>query len=117
MNYADLSLIELKQIAKQRRYIKRYYVKSKEELITILSLPAPPREMILEKLTIKALREEAKQRGYKGRGVWDMHRGDLMTLLYPPAPHQPLEKTPADKDEKDERNADEHDDPEEHHPE
>jgi hypothetical protein len=66
MNYAEMSLIELKQLAKERRYIKRYYVKSKEELVAILSLPAPPREMLLEKMTIKELREEAKQRGLKG---------------------------------------------------
>ena len=113
MNYAELSLIELKQIAKQRRYIKRYYVKSKEELVAILSLPEPPREMLLEKLTIKELREQAKERGFKGRGIWDMHRDDLMTLLYPPTP-QSLEKTPADKDQQNQGNTHEHDDPEHH---
>lgn len=113
MNYAELSLIELKQIAKQRRYIKRYYVKSKEELVAILSLPAPPREMLLEKMTIKELREQARERGFKGRGIWDMHREDLMALLYPPAP-QPLEKTPSDENEKNQRHTDEHDDPEHH---
>ncbi len=109
MNYAELSLIELKQIAKERRYIKRYYVKSKEELVAILSLPAPPREMLLEKKTIKDLREEAKQRGMKGRGIWDMHRDDLMALLYPP---NPLEKTASNKDEQYECHTHEHNDPE-----
>lgn len=109
-----MSLIELKQIAKQRHYIKRYYVKSKEELVTILSLPAPPREMLLEKMTIKYLREEAKERGFKGRGVWDMSRAELMALLHPPAA-QPLKKTPADENEENQRNTNEHDDPEEHH--
>lgn len=114
MNYAEMSLVELKQIAKQRRYIKRYYVKSKEELIAILSLPAPPREMLLEKLTIKELREQAKERGLKGGGIWDMHRSDLMTLLYPPTP-QSLEKTPSHENQENERHAHEHDDPEDHH--
>lgn len=112
MNYAEMSLIELKQLAKERRYIKRYYVKSKEELVAILSLPAPPREMLLEKMTIKELREEAKQRGMKGRGVWDMRREDLMALLYPP---NPLEKTAANKDEQYECHTDEHNDPEQHY--
>jgi hypothetical protein len=112
MNYAEMSLIELKQIAKQRRYIKRYYVKSKEELVAILSLPAPPPEMLLEKKTIRDLREEAKQRGMKGRGVWDMRRDDLLALLYPP---NPLEKTPADKNQQDESNTYEHNDPQEHY--
>jgi hypothetical protein len=112
MNYAEMSLIELKQIAKERRYIKRYYVKSKEELVAILSLPAPPREMLLEKMTIKELREEAKQRGMKGRGVWDMRRDDLLVLLYPP---NPLEKTASNKNQQYEGNAHEHNDPEEHH--
>lgn len=113
MNYAEMSLVELKQIAKQRRYIKRYYVKSKEELVAILSLPAPPREMLLEKLTIKELREQAREKGFKGRGIWDMHRGELMALLYPPTP-QPLEETSTNKNEEDQRDAHEHDDPEHH---
>jgi hypothetical protein len=114
MNYAELSLIELKQLAKERRYIKRYYVKSKEELVAILSLPAPPPEMLLEKLTIKDLRAEAKKRGMRGRGVWDMRRDDLLALLYPPSP---LEKAPPNQNQKNQSDAYEHNDPEDHCPE
>lgn len=113
MNYETMSLVELKQLAKERRYIKRYYVKSKEELISILSLPTPPPEMLLEKKTIKQLREEAKQRGFKGRGVWDLRREELVALLYPPTPNH-LDKTPPYKDEENQSNTDEHNDPEEH---
>ena len=111
MNYAEMSLVELKQLAKKRHYIKRYYVKSKEELIAILSLPTPPPEMLREKITLRDLREEAKVRGLKGCNLWALHRAELLALLYPPAP---LKETAADKNEKDHRKTHEHNDPEEH---
>lgn len=110
LNYAEMSLVELKQIAKERRYIKLYYVLPKEELVRILSLPEPPLEMKLSKLTIKQLREEAKQRGI--HGFWNLSRAELLQLLYPTAAVH--NKTASDKNQEDQGHADEHNDPESH---
>lgn len=109
MNYEVMSLIELKQIAKGRGYIKMYYVLPKHELVRILSLPEPPLEMKLTKMTIKQLREEAKQRGY--HGFWNLSRSALIDLLYPPRD----DERPANKKQQNQSNADEHNDPESHH--
>jgi hypothetical protein len=107
MDYASMSLVELKQLAKGRGYIKMYYVMPKHELVRILSMPNVPREMMLSKLTIKDLREEAKARGM--HGFWTLSRSALLALLYPP-----LNETAPNKKEEDERNANKHDDPESH---
>jgi hypothetical protein len=107
LNYADMSLVELKQIAKERRYIKLYYVLPKDELVRILSLPEPPMEMKLSKLTIKQLREEAKQRDI--HGFWNLSRADLLNLLYPP-----LQQTATNKNQQNESHANEHNDPQSH---
>ncbi len=107
LNYADMSLVELKQIAKERRYIKLYYVLPKDELVRILSLPEPPMEMKLSKMTIKQLREEAKQRDI--HGFWNLSRADLLKLLYPT-----LQKTATDKNQKNECDTNEHNDPQSH---
>ena len=102
-----MSLVELKQIAKGRGYIKLYYVMPKEELVRILSLPDPPREMIVAKLTIKHLRAEAKSRGL--HGFWGLSRSALLALLYPP-----LDETAPNKNQENERDTNKHDDPESH---
>ncbi len=107
LNYADMSLVELKQIAKERRYIKLYYVLPKDELVRILSLPEPPMEMKLSKLTIKQLREEAKQRDI--HGFWNLSRADLLKLLYPA-----VHKTATDKNQENQGNTNEHNDPQSH---
>lgn len=75
-----MSLVELKQIAKNRR-IKMYYTKKRVELIQLLSMAELPDSFALEKLTIKELRDQAKVKGL--RGFWSLHRDDLLTLLYP----------------------------------
>jgi hypothetical protein len=108
MNYAEMSLIELKQIAKSRRYIKKYYVLSKQELVAILSLPEPPLEMKLAKMTIRSLREEATRRGL--HGFWSMTRAQLLQLLYPGG----QDKTAPNKNEQNESHTNEHNDPECH---
>jgi predicted HTH domain antitoxin len=108
LNYADMSLVELKQIAKERRYIKLYYVLPKDELVRILSLPEPPLGMKLSKMTIKQLREEAKQRGI--HGFWNLSRADLLQLLYPSVNN----KTSTHKDQQDQGYANEHNDPQGH---
>ena len=105
MDYSAMSLVELKKIAKERR-IKLYYVKPKEELIQLLSLPELPLELRLQKKTIRQLRQEAKDRNLSG--FWGLSRGALLTLLYPDQQGAP------DKNEKNQRNANEHDAPQKH---
>ena len=82
MDYHKMSLVELKQAAKEHTpKIKQYYIKSRIELIQILSMTDFPTEMILEKKTISELRKEAQAR--KLPGIWKMRRSELMDLLYP----------------------------------
>lgn len=106
-NYNEMSLIELKQMAKGRG-IKMYYVMKRAELARILSLPELPTELRLQKKTIRQLREEAKEKGIQG--IWKYSRKELMDLLYP------SKKSASDEDEKNHRDADEHNDPEDHYP-
>jgi hypothetical protein len=105
MDYATMSLAELKQVAKGRR-IKLYYIMPKEELVRLLSLPELPLELQLQKKTIRQLRQEAKARNLTG--FWGLSRGELLSLLYPDQQGTP------NKNEKNQRNADEHNAPEKH---
>ena len=81
MDYTTMSLIELKKHA-QARKIKQYYVMKRVQLIQLLSMQELPISYKLEKKTIHELREEAKVKGL--RGFWNLHRDELLTLLYPP---------------------------------
>ncbi len=108
MDYSVLSLIELKQHAKKRK-IKQYYVKPKEELVRLLSMPELPDTFVIEKKTIQQLRKEAQDRGIK-TGIWRCKRKDLVALLY----SQDAYKTASDKDQENQSNTYEHDDPENH---
>ena len=76
----SMSLVELKQLAKQRR-IKQYYILKRAQLIQLLTLPELPKSFIIEKMTIAQLREEAKRKGV--RGFWSLCREQLVGLLYP----------------------------------
>jgi len=77
-----MSLMELKQVAKEHTpKIKQYYIKSRLELIKLLSMKEFPEEMILEKKTITELRKEAQNRGLAN--IWKLKRSELMELLYP----------------------------------
>ena len=76
-----MSLVELKQHAKDRR-IKQYYVMKRLQLIQLLCMTELPLSYSLEKKTIHELREEAKVKGL--RGFWNLHRDELLALLYPP---------------------------------
>jgi hypothetical protein len=105
MDYSAMSLVDLKKIAKERR-IKLYYVKPKDELVQLLSLPELPLELRLQKKTIRQLRQEAKDRNLSG--FWGLSRGELLTLLYPD------QQGAADKNEKNQRHTNEHDAPEKH---
>ena len=83
MDYHSMSLAELKLAAKERRpRIKQYYIKSKLELIQILTSKNLPDSMRIEKMRIQELREEARTRGYL-TSIWKMRRKDLVDLLYP----------------------------------
>jgi hypothetical protein len=83
MDIHSMTFQELKLVAKERRpRIKQYYIKSRFELIRLLSLNELPQTYLIEKKTIQELREEAKARGFAG-GIWKMSRSDLVDLLYP----------------------------------
>ena len=76
-------LADLKLVAKNHRpRIKQYYIKSKAELIQLLTSKELPEPMRIEKMRIQELREEARNRGYI-TNIWKMRRNDLVELLYP----------------------------------
>ena len=77
-----MSLVELKQMAKDHNPpIKYYYIKSRVDLIQILTMSEFTQDMITEKYTIHQLRKQAREKGYLN--VWKMKRAELMGLLYP----------------------------------
>ena len=101
MDYHSMSLADLKLVAKcHQPRIKKYYIKSKLELIQLLTSKELPDYMRVEKLRIQELREEAKSRGYVAN-IWKMRRADLVELLYP-STHQ---------DDKNDNHTQKHDDP------
>jgi len=84
MDYQSMSLVDLKKAAKDHRPpIKYYYVKSRKDLIEILTMPAMPPKMIKEKLRIQDLRKLARERNIPN--IWRMRRSTLIELLYPDA--------------------------------
>jgi hypothetical protein len=100
MDYSTLSLIELKKAAKEHRPpIKYYYVKSRKELVEILSRKEMTETMVKEKLTIQELRRMALARNIPN--IWRMRRAQLMGLLYP---------DPKENDQNDDH-TEEHDNP------
>lgn len=77
-----MSLVDLKQAAKNHvPKIKQYYVKSRLELIKLLSMKEFPIEMLISKKTISELRKEAQDR--KLPNIWKLRRAELVELLYP----------------------------------
>ena len=109
INYNKMYLADLKLIAKTRR-IKMYYVKTKEELVTLLNMPELPQSMKVEKMTIHELRKEARKRNISG--FWSLRRGDLVKVLFP----EDVNKAAPNEDKEDQGQADEHHQPEEHDP-
>lgn len=84
MDYQTMSLADLKKTAKDHQPpIKYYYVKSRKELIEILTMPTMPQAMIKEKLRIQDLRKLARERNIPN--IWRMRRSTLIDLLYPDA--------------------------------
>lgn len=97
-----MCLADLKIIARDHKpAIKQYYVKSRLELIKILSMKQLPQSFILEKKTIAELRKEALDKGHKN--IWKLKRAELMELLYPSS----------QKNNQDNNHTQEHDDPKE----
>ena len=111
-DYSSMYLSDLKLLAKGRR-IKMYYVKTKDELVALLSMKELPEAMKIEKMTIHQLRAEAKKRNIAG--FWSLRRGALVDLLFPKS--EDINKAATDKDQQNESQADEHHQPEEHDPE
>jgi len=80
-NVHTLSLVDLKQLAKVHNPpIKYYYIKSRVELIQILTSEFTE-EMKIEKMTIHQLRKDAREKGHLN--VWKMRRPQLVELLFP----------------------------------
>lgn len=96
----SLSLVELKKLAKGRR-IKQYYIMKRVELIRILSMNELPQAMKIEKMTIRQLRDMAKERGV--RGFWSLNRAQLVDLLFPAGA--------TNQDEQDKSGTEKHDTP------
>lgn len=77
-----MSLAELKLQAKNHTpKIKQYYIKSRLDLIKLLSMKEFPVEMVIAKKTIADLRKEAQER--KLPNIWKLRRYELVELLYP----------------------------------
>ena len=77
-----MSLVDLKQAARDHEPpIKQYYIKTRLELIQILSMKELPQSFILEKKTIAELRKEALEKGHKS--IWKLKKAQLLELLYP----------------------------------
>lgn len=76
----SMSILELKQLAKQRR-IKQYYILKRAQLLQLLKMNELPKSFIVEKMTIGELRDEAKRKGL--RGFWTLRREQLVQLLFP----------------------------------
>lgn len=97
-----MSLAQLKQEAKEHvPKIKQYYIKSRHELIRLLTMKEFPQEMVVEKKTIAELRKEAQLR--KLPNLWKLRRAELVELLYP----RPQE------DDEDNDNGEKHNNPKE----
>ena len=111
-NYENMYLSELKLIAKTRR-IKMYYIKSKEELVELLSMKELPLEMRIEKMTNKQLQTEAKNRGITG--ITGLRRPALINILFPKT--EDVSNTASNKNQENKSQTDEHHQPEEHDPE
>lgn len=78
-NISDMSLIELKQLAKTKR-IKQYYIMKRLDLIELLTMQELPFKYRVEKMTITEMRAIAKQRGM--RGFWGLSKEQLADKLF-----------------------------------
>jgi len=77
MSFQDLKIAARDHPTK----IKGYYLKPKAELIRLLTMDKLPDSYRIEKLTIRELQQEAKDRNFTG--IWTLSRTELVDLLYP----------------------------------
>jgi hypothetical protein len=83
-NYHEMSLVELKQHAKNHQpKIKKYYIMPRHELIQILSMNELPEEMVVAKRTIEELRVEIRKLNLPNINLWKLKRCELVEILYP----------------------------------
>lgn len=84
MDYHSMSIADLKKAAKDHRpRIKHYYIKTRLELIQLLSMKELPQSYVVEKMKISELRQQAKEKGFIG--IWRLRKRELIDLLYPSA--------------------------------
>ncbi len=82
MDYHKQPLVVLQNIARNHNPpIKHYYIKTRLELIELLSMKELPESFILEKKTITQLRKEAREKGHTQ--IWKLKKAELIALLYP----------------------------------
>lgn len=84
MEYHNMSLADLKKVARdlpRGRKIKQYYIKSRHELIQLLTMDQLPNQFQVEKLTLAELRKEAREKGIPN--LWNYCRNQLCEILYP----------------------------------
>jgi len=84
-----MSLVDLKKVARdlpKERKIKQYYIKSRHELIQLLTMTELPKQMRIEKLTLAELRKEAREKGIPQ--LWTYRRNQLCEILYPSTQEQ-----------------------------
>ena len=98
-NIEDMSLIELKKLAKTKK-IKQYYIMKRAELIELLMMEELPFKLRLQKMTIAEMRAIAKQRGM--RGFWSLSKEQLCDRLFGGTSHD---------EKKDDSKTSEHKDP------
>jgi hypothetical protein len=108
----ELSLVDLKKLAKDRR-IKQYYIKKRAELLELLAMEELPFKFKQEKMTIRELRTMAKEQGFKG--FWGLSRDELMKLLFaePDGIQDGIHQGAADQQEENNSKAAKHENPEE----
>ena len=84
-----MSLVDLKKVARdlpKERKIKQYYIKSRHELIQLLTMTELPKQMRIDKLTLAELRKEAREKGIPQ--LWTYRRNQLCEILYPSTQEQ-----------------------------
>lgn len=84
MDYHTMSLVELKKVARdlpKERKIKQYYIKSRHELIRLLTMVELPNELQVQKRTLAELRKEAREKSIPN--LWKYRRAQLVEILYP----------------------------------
>jgi hypothetical protein len=84
MDYHNMTRAELIKVARdlpKDRKIKQYYIKSRYDLIQLLTMNELPKQLQIEKRTLAQLRKEAQAKGIPK--LWTYRRAELVRILYP----------------------------------